>query len=159
MEKAFNGFTLVSSNSSLNCSGLDNYYQTQLIRGAYNYTSLHGTSSTSPSNSTNTTSPATHSKSSKLSTGAKAGIGVGVAVAVIALLAFGVYLFLKKFKVEKRVEGGEGEAVGMGASADDKKPELPQGRYHEKTELEVKEDPGELRGNSVPWVKGSGGRE
>lgn len=145
LEKGFNGFTLISSNSSLNCSSLDNYYQTQVIRGAYNCTGLYGTSSTS----TNTTSPAPRSGSSKLSTGAKAGIGIGVGIAVIALLALGVWLILKKFKVVKRTEG-----VGMGT--DDKKQELPQGRHHEKTELEAREDPGEMDGSTVSWVAGSG---
>jgi hypothetical protein len=142
---------VVSSNSSLNCSELDRYYSTQLIRGAYNCTGLHGNSAISPSNATNTTSPVA-AKSSKLSTGAKAGIGVGVGVAVVvAALALGIYLFLKKFKVQKRSEGEE----GTGPSADDKKAELPQGGHHEKTELEAKEDPGELQGNSVPWFEGT----
>ncbi|CZR63789.1 uncharacterized protein PAC_13686 [Phialocephala subalpina] len=145
LEKAFNGFSLVSSNSSLNCSTLNAYYQTQIIRGAYNCTGLHGTS-----NSTNTTSPGFHSKS-KPSTGAKTGIGVGVGVTFIAMLALGIYLFLKKFKVEKRSEEDETRT-----KADVKKPELPQGGHHEKMELEAKEDPGEMDGSTVSWVRGEG---
>ncbi|KAF8856868.1 hypothetical protein BDZ45DRAFT_745052 [Acephala macrosclerotiorum] len=149
LEKAFNGFTLITSKNSLNCSELDNYYSSTLIRGTYKCTGLHDTSATSSSNSTNTTSPSTQPKSSKLPTGAKAGIGVGIAV--IALLALGIYLFLKKFKVQKRTEG-----EGTSTNADVKKPELPQGGHHEKTELEAKEDPGEMDGTTVSWVTGSG---
>jgi hypothetical protein len=66
-------------------------------------------------------------------------------------LALGIYLFLKKFKVQKKTEG-----EGTSMNADVKKPELPQGGHHEKTELEAKDDPGEMDGTTVSWVTGSG---
>jgi hypothetical protein len=154
LEKVFNGFTVVSSNGSLNCSELDHYYSTQLIRGAYNCAGPSVTPAIPPSNATNTTLPApAQAKASKLSTGAKAGIGIGVGVAFLAAAsALGNFLFLKKFRIQKRSKREE----RTGTNADDKKPELPQGGYHEKTELEVNENPGELQGNSVSGLESSG---
>lgn len=100
----------------MDCSQFDKYKSDGTIKKDYKCEGKH--SGTDPSTSGSASSSSTaqggarnesvESSSSRLSTGAKAGIGIGVSLGAISLIAAGILIFFgkKKQKHEKVVKSG-----------------------------------------------------
>jgi len=90
----------------------------------------------------NTTIYTPRSFKHKLSTGEKAGAAARIGVAAIIMLTLAMLFLKRRYLTEKKPSKGDQPRVSA-------TPQLSSGGHHEKTELEAREEEGELAAGST----------
>ena len=124
---------LNSTDSSLNCSEFDRFYEQKFIRGAYNCIAREKSASIADHNRS---SPA----SDVVSTGAKIGIGIAVSIIGIGIVASIGLCWRRRQRRKTQVDVRSHLAHELPLGGHHEKPELPQGKHYERIELPESED-------------------
>jgi len=127
---------LSSTDSSLDCSDFDRFYEQKFIRGAYNCIPRVESASIARNNQS---LPAS-APSDVVSTGAKIGIGIAVSIAGIGIVASIGLCWRRRQRRKAQVDGRSQFAQELPLGGHHEKSELPQGKHYEKIELPESED-------------------
>lgn len=133
----------MESTNTLDCSGFQKEASPSgVIEGKF---FCQGSEPGQSNSSSPNNPPSAHSR---LSTGAK--IGIGVALPLVAIMVASIVFVWKKGYKLSLQRTGKTQPVGP---PHPREAELPLGSHYEKTELPVKEKPGELSGISAGPVQ------